>query len=56
MGGLFCGILATNAELELNLHVYKNCAELTGSVIVNPDTSYLRLSLYELDPPIAGAR
>jgi len=56
MGESFGGILATEVALELNRQTYENYVDLRGLILVNPATSYLRSSLYELGPPIATAR
>ncbi|KAL3827433.1 hypothetical protein ACHAXA_003167 [Cyclostephanos tholiformis] len=56
MGESFGGILATEIALELSRPTYKDYLDLRGLILVNPATSYLRSSLYELGPPIANAR
>jgi len=52
LGESFGGILSTEVALELS---NKEHIELGGLILVNPATSYLRSSLYELGPPIANA-
>eukprot|EP00579_Thalassiosira_antarctica_P005995 CAMPEP_0201880850 /NCGR_PEP_ID=MMETSP0902-20130614/11329_1 /ASSEMBLY_ACC=CAM_ASM_000551 /TAXON_ID=420261 /ORGANISM="Thalassiosira antarctica, Strain CCMP982" /LENGTH=343 /DNA_ID=CAMNT_0048408933 /DNA_START=1 /DNA_END=1029 /DNA_ORIENTATION=- len=54
MGESFGGILATEVALELNRPAYRDYVELRGLILVNPATSYLRSTLYELGPPIAN--
>lgn len=56
MGESFGGILATEVALELNRPTYEDYVALRGLVLVNPATSYLRSSMYEVAPPIAAAR
>ncbi|KAL7550802.1 hypothetical protein ACHAWF_014766 [Thalassiosira exigua] len=56
MGESFGGILATEVAFELNRPTYDGYVELRGLILVNPATSYLRSSLYELGPPIANAQ
>lgn len=53
LGESFGGILATEVALELS---NKEHIELGGLILVNPATSYLRSSLYELGPSIANAK
>ncbi|KAL7532795.1 hypothetical protein ACHAXR_004856 [Thalassiosira sp. AJA248-18] len=56
MGESFGGILATEVALELNRPTYTEYVELQGLILVNPATSYLRSTLYELGPPIANVQ
>jgi len=53
LGESFGGILASEVALELS---NKEHIELGGLILVNPATSYLRSSLYELGPSIANAK
>ena len=54
MGDFFCGILVTEVALKLHWLAYRDHVVFRGLILVNSVTSYLRLSLYELGPPIVN--
>ncbi|KAL7483793.1 hypothetical protein ACHAW6_009435 [Cyclotella cf. meneghiniana] len=54
MGESFGGILAIEVARELRSRPEHSTVQLRGLTLVNPATSYLRSSLYNLGPPVAN--